>query len=231
MAKRQQEQGWVKYFEGHDNFVRVSGLLQNSVYYFRVTAVNAADEAGDPSDKVVCRTAPTPALVPSNADKFFTIECTGDVVVGDTILFTERLYVTKDGKITPSENMTTFTRSGRPETSQPGGSKSTGQYIGERTIAAHVLKDTYRSSHQTQQVGLAKPLSRYQSTNVQRTLRLQVVWSTVSTEEELELRKDMIIQRDAERISEFETFRVPWHHEQGRLPEREEREICQKLLT
>merc|ERR1719263_1143910 len=96
-----------------------------------------------------------------------------------------------------------------------------GRYIGERTIAASVLKDTYRSPRHTLVIGMSKPLSR-------RMLRLEVIWSTVSTEEALDhvLRKDAIVQMDEEQVFEFETFRVSWEEEGERLPESEEREKC-----
>eukprot|EP00619_Florenciella_sp_RCC1007_P000771 CAMPEP_0205912632 /NCGR_PEP_ID=MMETSP1325-20131115/5977_1 /ASSEMBLY_ACC=CAM_ASM_000708 /TAXON_ID=236786 /ORGANISM="Florenciella sp., Strain RCC1007" /LENGTH=661 /DNA_ID=CAMNT_0053279371 /DNA_START=1 /DNA_END=1986 /DNA_ORIENTATION=- len=202
-AKKEKERGWVTYFEGHENTAKVVKLLANSAYYFRVSCLNTKGVAGMPSKMVICRTEPRrQSLQPKNADEFFTIECTGDVVVGDTILFTERLYIGRDGKLLTSSNPLAFTRSLGADGSR--GESRLGRYVGERTIAASVLKDIYRSPRHTLEVGVAKPISR-------RMLRLEVIWSTVSTEEACDhvLRKDAIIQMDEEQIFEFETFRVP----------------------
>ena len=66
-----------------------------------------------------------------------------------------------------------------------------------------------------------------------RMLRLEVIWTTVSSEEASDhiLRKDAIIQLDEEQVFEFETFRVPWVEEESRIPEYEERERCMRLAV
>ena len=223
--KREKERGWVRFYEGHENTTRVTNLLPNAAYYFRVSSLNTIGDASSPSKMVICRTEQRrQSLQPKNADEFFTIECTGDVVVGDTILFTERLYIGRDGKLLTSSNPLAFTRSLGASGSKP--ESRLGRYVGERTIAASVLKDIYRSPRHTIEVGVAKPISR-------RMLRLEVIWSTVSTEEACDhvLRRDAIIQMDEEQIFEFETFRVPWAEEEARLPKYEEREKCMRLAV
>ena len=130
-------------YNGFENTHRVSGLLPKSGYLFRVKGLNVRGIAGETSGSgpnerhALCRTETSRPMLPRNADEMFTIECTGDVVVGDTILFTERLYIGRDGKLLTSANPLTFNTSVEtPMSSKPD--NRLGRYIGERTIAAVV---------------------------------------------------------------------------------------------
>ena len=103
--------GWKVVYEGHDNTVRVPvaggasacsgiGLLPNSAYHFRVTGVNVKGMGGVPSESTLCKTAGRSSRVrrlrPANAHEHFSVECSGDVVVGDTIIFTENIINLED---------------------------------------------------------------------------------------------------------------------------------------
>merc|ERR1712023_440971 len=97
-AHGQADDSWKIVYEGRENTVKVTGLFANSVYRFRVRAVNVADSASVLSDLAQVSTMsswPGLALQPKNAHEVFTVDCTDDIVVGDTILFTEKLTSTR----------------------------------------------------------------------------------------------------------------------------------------
>jgi Ca2+-binding EF-hand superfamily protein len=231
--------GWKTVYEGHDNTVNVPvaggasacsgiGLLPNSAYHFRVTGVNAQGVDGVPSENTLCKTAGRSSrakrLRPANAHEYFSVECSGDVVVGDTIIFTEQLFVGPDGKLLKNGNSLVY-QSIRGKSSR--GDKRCGidRFVGERTIAAQVSKDSYRSPQHTKEYGVPK-------STLTRMLRLEVIWSTCSSEEAavFVLGKDQIIERDQGAIFQFETFRVEWKEEARRLSESQERRLCKRLL-
>ena len=231
--------GWKVVYEGHDNTVRVPvaggasacsgiGLLPNSAYHFRVTGVNVKGMGGVPSESTLCKTAGRSSRVrrlrPANAHEHFSVECSGDVVVGDTIIFTEQLFVGHDGKLMKSGNGFAY----QSIRGRGGGEKmrrAADRFVGERTIAAQVSKDSYRSPQHTKEFGVPKSTPT-------RMLRLEVIWSTCSSEEAavFVLGKDNIIERDQDVLFQFETFRVEWNEEARRLSEHQERKICKRLL-
>lgn len=231
--------GWKVVYEGHDNTVRVPiaggasacsgiGLLPNSAYHFRVNGVNVKGIVGVASECTLCKTAGrssrTRKLRPANAHEYFTVECTGDVVVGDTIIFTEQLFVGNDGKLMKIGSGVSY-QSIRGE-----GTRATmrrlpmDRFVGERTIAAQVSKDSYRSPQHTREFGVSKA-------TLTRMLRLEVIWSTCSSEEAavFVLAKDDIIERDQDALFKFETFRIEWSEEARRLSEEQERNLCNRL--
>ena len=89
---------WKVSYEGHETTVRVCGLQPRSTYRFRVRALNDAGHGGPPSALTQASTASEPQmLVPRRAAEQFSVGAAGDIVVGDTILFTERLLVDRGG--------------------------------------------------------------------------------------------------------------------------------------
>jgi hypothetical protein len=104
----------------------------------------------------------------------FTIDCTGDVVVGDTILFTEAVF---------------------------GGSWKRPSFLGERTITARVLKDSY---------GVAKQ---------QHTFTLEVI----SCEGYDALSEDQVIRRKGRNVYRNGTSRMAWADEALRNEARQEK--------
>jgi hypothetical protein len=89
---------WKVSYEGHETTVRVCGLQPRSTYRFRVRALNDAGHGGPPSALTQASTASeAQMLVPRRAAEQFSVRAAGDIVVGDTILFTERLLVDRGG--------------------------------------------------------------------------------------------------------------------------------------
>ena len=159
---------------------------EGNVYYcitsrIRVTSLSCQGTLSVPSLELQFQTLPRSEmreiLTPKNASSHFTIECTGDICVGDTILFSERLFL-KDGGVgveaaekgasgvnSVAGTNSKVTTGSRAATNKQGGTTTVrmdmsvtsaaaaamagltvgpGGYIGERTVAAHVLKDNYR---------------------------------------------------------------------------------------
>ncbi|KAG5189304.1 hypothetical protein JKP88DRAFT_302157 [Tribonema minus] len=241
---RQAQEGWAAAYEGIDNCVRINGLQPAAVYRFRVAALNARGGASGWSDPVqICTLAreDCTAWKPALAAEQFPVDCNGDIAVGDTIIFTERLYI--DGTEFGSGRLHLSVASSA--SSMAGGG---GEFIGERTVAAHVIKDSYLSmkrrgsaagigsSAQASGAALLAASSgsaaygRAAGTRTLRlevlwaaatwTLRLEVLWSTVSRREadRFLLTKGHIIERREKRIAQFETFRAAWRDEPQRKP-------------
>lgn len=96
---------------------------------------------------------------------------------------------------------------------------SQGIYIGERSIAAHVVRDNYRTARDAANGNLGdKKFSK------SRRLWLEVVWQKASSEacKPYELKAGVVIERIQSQIEKFEVFRVPWVEEPLRRPLREE---------
>ena len=99
----------------------------------------------------------------------FTIDCTGDACTGDTILFTETVW---------------------------GGSYRKPYRVGDRTIAAKVLRDSYGAAKQ------------------QHTFTLQVLWSHGVDP----LAPGQTTTRKGRNIYRNGTRRMPWDDEAERRP-------------
>lgn len=89
-----------------------------------------------------------------------------------------------------------------------------GTFLGERTIAAFVARDNYRS---TRDVMLARQVGPrdHKEFGAMRRLWLEVVWQRSSTEEvrKYEAKPGEVLERMQAHIEEFEVFRVPWRQE------------------
>lgn len=158
-----------------------------------------------------------------NIDRDFGVECTGDICVGDTIVITERLYardgVQSGGSIAGSFNASivsearSLKESRAKMTDDDVMTLSMGELIGERTIAAHVVRDNYRTARDT--VGEALMRKRFGKI---RRLWLEVVWQSPSNEacKPYELRPGVVIERQQASIEKFEVFRMAWLQETSR---------------
>lgn len=241
--------GWRVVYEGRDNTARLlvaggaaatsgEGLLPNSVYHCRVTGLN--DSCGAPSEPTLLRTAgragqnpllglSSRVLKPTNAHEHFTVECRGDVVVGDTIICTEQLFVGPDGRLAKPKIKTATFKSGKfngAGSAVAARAVAEGSvFVGERTVAAVVVKDNFRSPEHSRDLG-------WSATEASRMLRLEVLWSTVSSDTAgtFVLERGDVIERDEAALSEFEVFRIEWKEEGRRLPEARERVLCKKLV-
>jgi len=109
------EDGWVAVYNGSDNVCMCSCLPADMTFEARVFALNCQGSPSEASEIITFSTMPRrdnnssngggggeggnnnnnnnlTMLTPKNAMEMFSIECTGDICVGDTILITERLY-------------------------------------------------------------------------------------------------------------------------------------------
>lgn len=221
------ERQWVSVYEGKDTLALISDLENCAVYRLRVKALNSEKIESSPSlpaqfatttarDKVERRSSQ------ANAAKYFNIECTGDIVAGDTILFTERVFAspneelgTKKGRRT-SRNPVQRTMSGvslsqQSVSSLEGGSNqgSRGVFLSERTVAARIQSTRQRKS---------------------RELIMEVLWSSMSVKsvpEKYHLKECSRITRSEHEIFKFETFRAAWAQENSRWSFQDELEAVQ----
>jgi Ca2+-binding EF-hand superfamily protein len=239
---------WCRAYEGSDSLVTLYDLLPNTVYRVRVFAVNRNGVMSEQSTVSQFNTLAKEeermyTLRPSNAADHFIIECAqeGDIVAGDTILFSERLYKTDSGKIveesrpgarsSSANGATGLARTGlfNPNSSiTSNGSVIGGEAVGERTVAARVV-----SINECAKYG--------------RVLSMEVAWSTVQIYGETGntttrkgnmsargstkgssapatgsasyiLPSDSKIQRKERSLYKYEAFRCEWQDEKARHP-------------
>lgn len=153
---------WTKVYEGAEPLTTVTELIPNTVYRIRIFALNRVGVVSEQStvaqfctqSKDEERTTGT-VLRPSNAADHFTVECCdeGDIVAGDTILFSERIVRSESGKIvgeesssranaaTSSSRAAALNNSSVYSVASLSGSAmgSGGEPVGERTVAARVV--------------------------------------------------------------------------------------------
>lgn len=232
-------------FIGQENYWMSTTLTPDAMYAVRVVGVNAQGQLGVPSSPLTFRTYPrdeTKHLISTrNINEFFSIECTGDICVGDTILLTERLYH-RSKSVIPSATANVSAGGSKPPLTKHGVQAGTsvyslnstghggylitgegpdpGSYIGERTIAAHVIKDNYK----TTRIALNSKELTPAKFNRTRRLWLEVIWQKASNEncKPYELRSGEVIERMGSHIEQFEVFRSVWLHEKLRKPFRED---------
>ncbi|GMI03649.1 hypothetical protein TrVE_jg3561 [Triparma verrucosa] len=211
--KKAQDEGWVTVFKGSDPLVKSINLIPNCIYQYRARAANVKDLKGPVSEPIALTTMESKmTLRATNAPEVFTIECTRDVVVGDLILFTERLFL-KDGKVVlGGGNGMSMTKSGGVATPRLSVSSSAGslrgklkgkekeiEFAGERTVAARVLSK--------------------RSGGNKKYVRMAVQWSSVSDRKrcgDLVLKEGLIVERNEADVFSFETFRSAWEDESHR---------------
>jgi hypothetical protein len=94
-----------------------------------------------------------------------------------------------------------------------------GACIGERTIAAFVSKDNFRSTRDILQQKKISPRDQREF-GALRKLWLEVVWQKCSTEaaRKYELKVGDVLERMQGHLEQFEVFRVQWKQEALRLP-------------
>jgi hypothetical protein len=102
-------------------------------------------------------------------------------------------------------------------------SAAPGAFVGERTIAAYVSKDNYRTirdilSEQGVQPQDSKRVGKL------RKLWLEVVWQRSSSEacKPFEVRPGEVLERQVGHLEQFEVFRVKWKQEEARTQFRDE---------
>ena len=90
---------WEQVYHGPYNIASITGLVPHSVYRIRTFAINNEGKRSTSSLETQCCTRENKEVMkPSLASCHFTIECSDDqdIVIGDTILFTERLLNEKE---------------------------------------------------------------------------------------------------------------------------------------
>jgi Ca2+-binding EF-hand superfamily protein len=243
---------WITAYEGPAPMclVRSSSdcaMVANSVYRVRVQAVNRLGGRSDWSQVIQTDTlerGTEVTLKPQNADRSFPIECSehADVVVGDTLLFTERLFVDPDTKreLKPSAV-------GSAQHAMPGGGGKTGEtarynpnlsvssagggggmadyaaagaeYLGQRTVAARVISESCVSPQQRELARQGKVTIFKESSNSKhREFRLEVIWCTVERKEAKRylIQPNEWVNRKQKHMFLFETFRSRWRDDNGR---------------
>lgn len=227
---------WVSVYYGMETLYTCTTMHTDADYQCRYFAVNCQGAVSEPSPvqsfSTLHRNDTSETLNHRNAEQFFTIECTGDICVGDTVLMTERLFskpqkddLSSSGagsrtgggggfggtrtnlggtKTTPRLNMSATDRSLMSVTSSSS-SPAVGVFIGERTIAAYVVKDNYRSSRdEIQALGTSpRDVRRF---GKYRRLWLEVVWQKSSNEacRRYELKPGAVIERQQSHLEQFE---------------------------
>lgn len=240
------KKGWEVMYEGGDNVVRATSLASNSVYRFRVASVNLAGGRSEWSEQTQVATLSRDeanAWRPSTAADQFTVDCNGNVVVGDSIIFTERLYVDSTGRLMaglssgPAGTMAGSTPrldvSMLSIGSEISRMETFGEFVGERTVAGHVIKDSFTSMRRKHiaTAGTADGALLYNKISAaRRTLRIEVMWSTVSRKEadQFLIQKGAIVERAEKKLLQFEMFRAPWVDESRRKGVKAEWDILTK---
>jgi len=191
---------------------------------------------GKPSVATRFTTAPRGSVAHAehrDTDSDFSIECSGDLCTGDTILITERLFVKDDAHakgVDTTKSITSKSKIGGKTAmrvdmsvtsihSDVTGALPPGAYIGERTIAAHIVKDNYRTCRDAVADRGLTPKD-YKRFGKFRHLWLEVMWQRASNDacKPYELRHGEVIERSQARLEEFEVFRTPWRNEDKRMP-------------
>merc|ERR1712232_20049 len=222
-AKRPSDDGWIEAYTGKNTVALVDDLLPNTVYRLRVRAMNAKGLVSNPSLPTQVTTNKSSSRLErlqakSNASSYFDVECTGDIVVGDTILFTERVFeqaskaerhlgLKRPG--TPGSSVSSLSQQSISSFDRFERQKSKNKvFITERTVAARVVND---------KIYLGKP----------RDLIMEVLWSTLSNKhapEQFELKLGARISRKETELFKFETFRARWTQEDSRWTLKEEQD-------
>ena len=95
-----------------------------------------------------------------------------------------------------------------------GDSPDPGSFIGERTLAAHVVKDNYKHCR------ITSGKKDFKSTKFAkvRKLWLEVIWQKANTDKckPYNLKPGEVVERTQAHIEQFEVFRAPWRDEKGR---------------
>lgn len=232
------EMTWQTLYEGIEHTVTTTQLTPATSYLARAVALNEVGVASSPTETIEFTTLPRETkepLRPSNASSTFIIECTQDIVVGDTILFTERLFVNSSGKLVePGANSAARNLGGTTTSTHFRGDVSissvnsrvtiasasstqglAGSFVGERTVAARVVRDNYRA------------IRKADGSLAGRRLGLEVVWQTSTTNscKPFDLQPGAVMERAEASITQFEVYRTPWEQELLRKPLHEERKL------
>lgn len=166
-----------------------------------------------------------------NAETFFTIDCAGDIVIGDTILFTEEVFIEVSGEPRFSARFSTT-----PDVPREVSAAAGGAFLCTRTIAAIVFAEreiagpaaksgsaTSRSGSRSVVALSLDGMSVASSTaggrrKSRRQVGMKVVWCTVSSKlgEPYKFSKGQQVWRKWRDLTQWDISRVAWVDEAGR---------------
>ena len=220
------EDGWATAFNGPETIWTSTTCVPDSDYDVRICGVNCQGILSDPSPILSFHTLPrgdtSLTMSSKNANSYFTVDCTGDICVGDTILFSERLYIKpKQSSVTSKNGTHSHTQS--VASLLEDGTDADGVYIGERTIAAFVVKDNYKTIRDHVAASNITPIDGKKFAKY-RNLWLEIVWQKSSTDKckAYDYKAGDVIERNQAQLELFEVSRCPWKEESGRYRLRDE---------
>ncbi len=216
------EDGWATAFHGPETIWTSTTCVPDTDYDVRVCGVNCQGVLSDPSPILSFHTLPrgdtSLTMSSKNANTYFTVDCTGDICVGDTILFSERLYIKPKQTSITNKNVNQSVASLLED-----GTDAEGVYIGERTIAAFVVKDNYKTIRDHLAASNITPLDGKRFAKY-RNLWLEIVWQKSSSDKckPYDYKSGDVIERNQAQLELFEVSRCPWKEESGRYRLRDE---------
>ena len=238
-AKKEGEENWSTMFNGPECLWKSTTLASSTWYNVRIIALNQQGGESQPSSILrFCtdnREENKDSITPKNADNVFIKECTGDICVGDTILFTERLFA-NDGAVAAGGDATGLNNHNRGSKSHMRMDMSVtslgsrmddapqGVYIGERTVAAHVVRDNFRSERDT----LTSSNVGSNKYNRRRRLGLEIIWQRASPKEACapyDYKRGEVVEKRLSHLEQFEVFRCEWIEEGKRIRIRDELDL------
>ena len=189
---------WTRGWEGKGTMTTLTGLLPGVMYRVRVVALNADGAASAPSSVVGFTTPDAKAYLPlgkGNAHVTFTVSVGDDLVLGDTVLWTEQVLLDVD---TRSKDLSYCNPAGRPAAvmavrsvagfvtrmppqeasggGRPGWLSSLGGRSGRELLS---LSASFTSSHRS---GASTSASR--AGHRDDDVLVTVIWSEVESKEE-----------------------------------------------
>ncbi|KAG3167229.1 hypothetical protein PI126_g3905 [Phytophthora idaei] len=233
---------WRRVYEGREPLANLRELQPETVYRLRVFAINSD---GIPSAQStvsqLCTTSKEDAQRRARLAKrsagaadYFTIECgpeEGDLVLGDTVLFCERLMrrsTDADRFSRPTSGLTQA--SVYSVTSTTGGAEA----VGERTVAAKVVGISRHPRHgnvlaltvvwctvQLYNVESSATPSSRGGTSVSGRKKVPSIHTTsreLAGADGYSLATDLKISRPERNLYRFDTFRAEWEDEAARYP-------------
>ncbi|CEG35159.1 protein tyrosine receptor type [Plasmopara halstedii] len=227
---------WRRAYEGREPLAYIRELQPETVYQVRVFALNSSGISSAQSTiSQLCTVSKECAqrrarLVkrPSGAADYFTIECgpeEGDIVLGDTVLFCERLMRrNNDADRSLKSNLNLAQASDYSVCSSTGGA----EVVGERNIAAKVVgisQDRRQGNvlalcvlwctvqiYDVESSKVASSRGGYRKQNVSFTR------SSEASVDSFSLAPDLKISRRERNLYRFDTFRAKWEDEAARYP-------------
>ncbi|KAE9320548.1 hypothetical protein PF008_g18007 [Phytophthora fragariae] len=234
---------WRRAYEGREPFAYIRDLQPETVYRLRVFALNSDGIASAQSTvSQLCTTSREDAQRrsrlarrPAGAADYFTIECgpeEGDLVLGDTVLFCERLM-----RRTTEVDRFSRPSSGLAQSSVYSVTSSTGgaEAVGERTVAAKVVGVSRHPRHgnvlaltvvwctvQLYNVESSATASRRGGTSISGIKRATSIHTSsrelaaMASTDGYTLATDLKISRVERHLYRFDTFRAEWEDEAAR---------------